>query len=154
MQIFPFSQEEIKLFRQLNKNRVPYIIVGLSAAAMQGAPIVTKDIDIWFKDLNSLSLQKVFKKCKISYIYTTNLHPPVLVGKGINLIDIVTHVHGVEEFDIEYKKCLKLKVAGVILRLLPLQDIIKSKEYLNRQKDALVLPVLRDTLIAKTEKAK
>ncbi|MDP2924478.1 MAG: hypothetical protein Q8O30_12310, partial [Candidatus Omnitrophota bacterium] len=58
-------------------------------------------------------------------------------------------VHGVDSFDEEYKNSLKVKVAGVVLRLLPLEKIIKSKQYLRRGKDVLVLPVLKDTLISK-----
>jgi hypothetical protein len=29
---------------------VPYLIVGVGAAVMQGAPLVTQDIDLWFED--------------------------------------------------------------------------------------------------------
>lgn len=152
MHIFPFSREELNFFKQLNKNRQPYIIVGLSAAALQGAPIVTKDVDIWFKDLSDPKLQALFKKCKITYIPSFGQNPPVLTGKGIELLDIVTHVHGVKGFDVEYKKCLTIKAAGVSLKVLPLEDIIKSKKSLNRTKDVLVLPVLEDTLTTRKEK--
>ncbi len=29
---------------------VPFMIIGAGAAVMQGAPLVTQDIDIWFHD--------------------------------------------------------------------------------------------------------
>lgn len=149
MQIFPFTQKEINFFRQLNKHKIPYIIVGLASAALQGAPIVTKDVDIWFKNPEDDKLQKIIKSCGAVYIPPIELNPPVLAGKGFNLLDIVTHVHGVSPFDNEYERCLKVRVAGVILKLLPLERIIKSKKALHREKDIIVLPVLKDALITK-----
>jgi hypothetical protein len=119
---------------------------------MQGAPIVTKDVDIWFKDLSSPKLQSLFKKCGILYIPSINLNPPVLAGAGIELLDLVTHVHGVKDFDVEYKKSLKVKMYGVRLNVMLLVDIIKSKKYLNRKKDSLSIPVLQDALIVQKKR--
>lgn len=152
MQIFPFSPNEINFFKELNKNKVPYIIVGLAAAAFQGAPIVTKDVDIWFKDIGNEKLKRIIKKSGATYIPPLELNPPILAGKGFDLIDIITHVHGLGEFSTEYKNCIKLKVSGIVLRILPLDRIIKSKQTLSRQKDLQVLPVLKDTLITNKEK--
>ena len=41
-----FTENEIRFLRELVKNRVPFMIVGLSAAALQGAPVVTQDVDL------------------------------------------------------------------------------------------------------------
>lgn len=152
MQIFPFTQKEINLFKELNVYKIPYIIVGLASAALQGAPIITKDVAIWFKNLGDKKLQKIFKKCGAVYVPPIELNPPMLAGKEFNLIDIVTHVHGLFTFNEEYKNCIKLKVAGVTLHLLPLERIIKSKEVLHRKKDIPIIPVLKDALITKKEK--
>lgn len=154
MRTFPFTQKEIKFFKELNKSKIPYLIVGLSAAALQGAPIVTKDVDIWFENLNDDKLKNAFKKCGITYIQPINLHPPALAGKGIELLDIVTHVHGIAGFNAEFKKALKIKAVGVTLNVLPLEKIIKSKKYLNRPKDKYVLPALQDTLTLKKSRIK
>ena len=151
MQIFPFTPKEVKFFKELNKHKVPYIIVGLAAAAFQGAPIVTKDVDIWVKDLDDQKFHHVIKKCGAIFIPPIGLNPPALAGSGFNLLDIVTHVHGLHKFTKEYEDCLRIKVAGITLRVLPLKRIIKSKQTLGRQKDLQVLPALKDTLIAKRE---
>src|SRR5258706_12965690 len=37
--------------RALNELGVRYMIVGVTAASMQGARIATEDIDLWFEDL-------------------------------------------------------------------------------------------------------
>ena len=41
---------EQTLFQALNRYGVRYMLVGLSAAVLQGANTATRDIDIWFED--------------------------------------------------------------------------------------------------------
>lgn len=154
MQIFPFTQKEIEFFKELNKRKIPYIIIGLASAAMQGAPIVTKDVDIWFENIGDSKLQKIIKKCGAIYIPSIELNPPALGGNGFELLDLVTHVHGLKPFPDEYKKCRKTKIAGTTLTILPLERIIKSKQTLNRKKDILTIPILKDALIVEQEKEK
>lgn len=154
MQTFPFSQKEIKLFAELNKAGMRYIIVGLASAAMQGAPIVTQDVDVWFENIGDEKIRTVIKKCGAVFVPSINDHPPALAGEGFDLIDIVVTVHGIKDFDAEYKKCIILRLADVNVRILPLEKVIQSKKYLNREKDKRVLPVLKTTLIAKKENGK
>lgn len=154
MQIFPFSQKELKLFRELNVNKIQYIIIGLAAAAMQGAPIVTKDVDIWFRDINDSRLQDIFKKCGAIYIPSIGLYPPSLAGKDFALLDIVVNVHGLKSFKHEYKNSIKIKIGEITLKVLPLKRIIKSKQFLHREKDISILPVLKDVSVIKKGKRK
>ena len=44
----PFAESEIRLLTALLCARVRFMVVGLSAATMQGAPVVTQDVDLWF----------------------------------------------------------------------------------------------------------
>ena len=44
----PFSESELRLLRVLLKRKVRFMIVGLSAATLQGAPVVTQDVDLWW----------------------------------------------------------------------------------------------------------
>ena len=48
-----FTENEIRFLRELVKNHVPFMIVGLSAAALQGAPVVTQDVDLSFDNQNA-----------------------------------------------------------------------------------------------------
>jgi hypothetical protein len=57
-----FSAEEGAFLKELVKNEVRFMIVGLSAAALQGAPVVTQDIDLWFRDLSDPGIKKALKK--------------------------------------------------------------------------------------------
>jgi hypothetical protein len=41
--------EILSLFDELNAREVRYMVVGMSAAIMQGVPATTQDIDVWFE---------------------------------------------------------------------------------------------------------
>ena len=47
-----FSAAERRVLESLLRHRVRFMLVGLSAAVLQGAPVVTQDIDLWFENLN------------------------------------------------------------------------------------------------------
>ena len=47
----PFSEDEIRLLGTLLKHKVRFMVVGLAAATLQGAPVVTQDVDLWFEKL-------------------------------------------------------------------------------------------------------
>jgi hypothetical protein len=47
-----FTPGEHRLLESLNRTGVRYMLVGLSAAVLQGANTGTRDIDVWFEDLS------------------------------------------------------------------------------------------------------
>lgn len=122
------------------------MVVGLSAAVLQGAPVSTQDVDLWFDDLSDPKLQSAIKAVGGTFIPSFDLHPPMITGKSLELIDLVTTVHGIKKFSTEYKNATKLRLGSLTVRVLPLDRIIQSKRYLGRPKDMAVLPVLRDVL--------
>ena len=128
------------------------MIVGLSAAALQGAPVVTQDVDLWFKDLDQPGIRKALKKVGGSYVPSITLNPPMFAGDSVNLFDIVMHMHGLGEFDDEKKHSIKIPLGRVKIAVLALEQIIRSKKATGREKDKLVLPVLLDALAAAGKK--
>ena len=50
------SDGERALLESLNRHGVRFMLVGLSAAVLQGANAATRDIDIWFEDLSDLQI--------------------------------------------------------------------------------------------------
>ena len=60
-----FTEQEEGFLRELVRQRVEFMIVGLSAAALQGAPAVTQDIDLWFKDLADPKLTNALDRVDI-----------------------------------------------------------------------------------------
>jgi len=150
-----FTDKEAAFLRELAKNKVIFMIVGLAAAALQGAPVVTQDIDLWFENLSDPKLSRVLKKFGASLLSPPiGLSPPLFVGKGVELFDIVLHVHGLKNFREEMKNTIAVDMGGKKVRALSLERIIKSKEFLRRPKDLLTLPVLKDALMAIRAKRK
>ncbi len=123
------------------------MIVGLSAAALQGAPVVTQDIDLWFKDLSDTGIKKSLKKVNGTLVPSVGLNPPMFAGKHVELFDIVLNMHGLKKFEEEVKNTIKIPLDNVYVRVLKLERIIKSKQAFGREKDKIVLPVLKDALM-------
>jgi hypothetical protein len=141
-----FGKEELAFLSALNEADVEFMIVGLSAAALQGAPVVTQDVGLWFRNLGDPNIQVALREVGGAYVPPTGSRPPMFVGKGVGLFDIVVHMHGLEGFEEEREKAMVLQIDGIEVAILPLERIIRSKEATGRQKDELVLPVLRDVL--------
>ncbi|MCB9783943.1 MAG: hypothetical protein H6751_13340 [Candidatus Omnitrophica bacterium] len=141
-----FEDREIEFLTELVFHKVDFMIVGLSAAALQGAPVVTQDIDLWFKDLSDIRIQKALEKVGGTYIPPIHQNPPLLGGPSMGLFDVVMHMHGLGDFENEKENIVCIRVGGAKLPVLKLERIIKSKKAADRLKDKLVLEVLEDTL--------
>jgi len=141
-----FTAEEIVFLRALQNQGVAFMVVGAAAAALQGAPIVTQNIDLWFKDLNSPGIKRALGKAGGSLLPSIGLHLPTFAGPGVELFDIVLHMHGLGTFDREMKNTILVKIGRLKVKILALERIIKSKEAARRPKDLLTVPVLKDAL--------
>jgi hypothetical protein len=147
-----FGDREMEFLRELVRQKVEFMIVGLSAAALQGAPVVTQDIDLWFRKLPDPGLEKALKKVHGVYIPPTARNAPMFAGKGIELFDIVLTMHGVGEFDEEKKHAIRIPLGRIKVPVLKLERIITSKKAAGRDKDRIVLKVLSDALKAIRER--
>lgn len=141
-----FGDREMEFLKELVRQKVEFMIVGLSAAALQGAPVVTQDIDLWFRKLPDPGLERALKKVRGAYVPPTARTAPMLAGKGIELFDIVLTMDGLGEFDEEKKHAIKVPLGRTKVLVLKLERIIASKEAAGREKDRLVLKVLSDAL--------
>ena len=139
-----FSEAEARFLRALNDEGVEFLIVGLSAAALQGAPAVTQDIDLWFRDLTDPGIKKALRRVGGVYVAPTGSTPPMFVGSAVALFDVVVSMHGLESFAKEAARAVTVVLEGVRVKHLPLERIIVSKQATNRPKDRAILPVLED----------
>ncbi len=146
-EVLPLSDAELRLLKSLLDHRVRFLIVGLSAAALQGAPVVTEDIDLWFENLGDPALSVALKKVGAGYVPPFGLNPPMLAGAGSQPFDVVIRMDGLKDFPQEYARARVIRVAGLRLKILTLERVLASKEAANRPKDKLVLQVLRDSLL-------
>jgi hypothetical protein len=144
----PFSESELGLLRSLLKHKVRFMIVGLSAATLQGAPVVTQDVDLWFAKLGEDKISRALREVGAAYVPPSINNPPMLAGAGAELFDIVIRMDGLGTFADEIKNCVEIPIGRHKLKVLALDRILASKLAANRPKDKLTIPILRDALAA------
>ena len=145
-EVLPLSESELRLLASLLRHKVRFMVVGLSAAALQGAPVVTEDVDLWFDDLGGGKLSLALAKVGAAYVPPFGLNPPMLAGAGSEPFDVVIRMDGLGKFAAEWKRAVAIKVGRVRLKVLPLDRILASKQAAGRPKDLRVIPVLQNTL--------
>jgi hypothetical protein len=139
-----FSEDEARFLRALTDEGVEFLVVGLAAAALQGAPAVTQDVDLWFRDLSDPGIRKALRRVGGVYVAPTASTPPMFSGPSVSLFDIVLTMHGLRSFEEEAARALPFDLEGARVRVLPLERIIASKKATDRPKDRAILPALED----------
>jgi hypothetical protein len=127
-EVLPLSETELRLLETLVRHKIRFMVVGLSAAALQGAPVVTEDIDLWFDDLSDPKLSQALVKIGAAYIPPFGHNPPMLGGPGSEPFDVAIRMNGLGEFADEWKRALEIKVGKLKLKVLPLERILVSKK--------------------------
>lgn len=140
------TDAEIRFLEELARRKVRFMVVGMSAAVIQGADLGTDDIDLWFGSLSAPGLDEAARAAGGMIAWRAS--PPMITGKGLDHIDIVTRCDGLRGFDAEYASALDAEAFGVELKVLPLRRVIASKKAANRLKDMAVLPALKAALAA------
>lgn len=145
-EVLPLSDAELRLLESLLRHKIRFLVVGLSAAALQGAPVVTEDVDLWFENLSDPMLMQALVKVGAAYIPPFGYNPPMLGGTGSEPFDIALRMNGLNDFATEWKRAVEIKVGRLKLKVLPLDRILASKQAANRPKDQRVIPVLQNVL--------
>ena len=150
----PLTERELRFLRALSEHGVPFLIVGLSAAALQGAPVVTQDIDLWFERIDDPKLATALRQVGGAYVPPTALTPPMFAGEGLELFDIVLRMDGLAGFTTEWATAMDMAMGDVTVRVLPLSRVLVSKRAASHPKDRLVVPVLEDVLALRRHSAR
>ena len=148
MAALPFGESEARFLRALLRRKVRFMVVGLSAAALQGAPVVTQDVDLWFEDLSDPAIREALREVGAAYVPPLHMNPPMFAGGGLGLFDIVLTMHGLGTFSEEELNCIEIPLGRQKLKVLSVDRILASKRAANRKKDRLTIPVLEDALVA------
>lgn len=138
------TDAEVRFFQALDALGIRFLIVGLSAAVLQGADTVTADIDLWLEDRGDPRIHEAAQRAGGVWVPGHfGMAPPMLGGDELSdRLDVVTSLHGLESFAVEYAGARTLVADGVSLRVLPLERVIASKRAAGRRKDLAVLPAL------------
>lgn len=142
----------------LDRHRVEYVLVGGYAAMVHGARRPTQDIDITpattHDNLSRLAaaLQELRAGIRVDNVpegLPFDTSAPALRGvRMLNLrtsygdIDLVFEPAGTHGFDDLVARATARDVAGVVVQIASLEDIIRSKEAAGRAKDEDALPEL------------
>jgi predicted nucleotidyltransferase len=127
------SDAERTFLSALNELGVRYLIVGMSAALLQGARGATEDIDLWFENLGDPRIGEAARRAGGFWI--TRSQPPLLGGPIGDRFDVVTSLSGIPAFAAEFVEALEEDLGGVQVRVLPLERILHSKRVAGRPKD-------------------
>lgn len=146
---FALTPAERALLTALDRRGVRFLLVGLSAAVLEGAPLATQDIDVWLERIDDRRIKEAAADAGAFWISGFGVQPPAFGGNGFDRLDVVLTVHGLDSFEVEYERALVREVEGVTLRVLPLERVIASKRATNRPKDLASLPALEATLVAR-----
>ena len=133
-----------RLILALREEKIRFIIVGMSAAVIQGAPVVTFDTDIWL-DLPPRQYMRAANLCfKLGAIMRANT---VFIFSGDIIVNFLYAVTGLKSFNLEYKNARQVNWLGSRrVPILPLQRIYRSKSVIRRPKDLAHMEVLKQLM--------
>ena len=140
---------ERALLEALNALGVRYLLVGMGAALIEGAPGTTQDIDLWFDRIDEGQLREAARRAGGLYTAGFGSQPPAVGGEGLDRVDLVLTASGLEPFEEEFRNAREYDVDGVRIRVLPLDRVIVSKRAAQRAKDSAQLPMLEAALLAR-----
>lgn len=129
------------------------MIVGLTAAVLQGANTTTVDIDLWFETASDPRIAEAASAAGGFWVSGFGMMPPALGGPLGDRFDVVISMSGLSNFATEYAGSKMVLVEGLKLSVLPLARILASKVASNRPKDRAVIPALEEALSALDENA-
>jgi|SRR5580698_1886838 hypothetical protein len=141
------SDQTMTLIAELVARDVPFMVVGMGAAILQGADTVTKDIDLWFKSTSHPGVAAAAQAAGGAFVWRSN--PPTFSGRGLDDVDVVFHCHGLEAFDNEYANAVEVPfVEGFTIKVLPIERVVASKRAAGRPKDKAAMPALEAAVAA------
>lgn len=133
----------------LAEHRVEFVIVGGYALAFHGVARYTEDIDVFFtrKRENVLRLQLALKEfgVTLSDNEAKELTQPdrfLTFGSSPRAVDLLNKITGIE-FDEIYVRSDSVTLGGIDVKILGLEDLVRTKRAVRRPKDLQDLEALR-----------
>lgn len=120
MDDFVLTEPERTFLAELRARAVPYMVVGLTAAALQGANLTTVDIELWFPTLENPQLDAAARAAGGFLVSGFGMMPAMLGGPLSDRFDIVTHMSGLGSFAEEAAHARRVTVDQVELDVLAL----------------------------------
>lgn len=148
-----------ELLEVLGRHGVAFVVVGVTAAVLQGAPVVTFDLDILYErsPANIARLLAALDEIEAHFRNTPGrrIAPNVthLESDGHKLLltklgplDVLGALDPQTGYEQLVRDAVRLRVGNHDVQVLGLERLIEEKERAGRPKDLAALPVLRATL--------
>lgn len=137
--------------RVLALRRLDAVLIGNAAAALQGSPVTTQDLDFMFRPtpLNLRRLKRVaddLDALVLRPFYPASGLYRVIRDRDALQLDFMAKIDGIRSFASLRARASRVPFGNAELMVASLRDIIRSKEAADRPQDRAVLPVLRRTL--------
>lgn len=158
----PRSVRFLGLLQTLLRHEVAFLVVGGVAAQLEGAPILTLDLDVLYEKTpeNLSRLLSALRELRARYRDPAGRHiePDIPKLETLRLHRLLTDLGALDVLGaigagLTYHelagRTVTYELGGVGVRVLELAAVIETKEQANREKDRAALPVLRQTLILK-----
>jgi hypothetical protein len=158
----PRSVRFLGLLRVLLRHQVDFFVVGGVAAQLEGAPILTLDLDVLCDQApeNLDRLLAALRELKARYrdpagrhiepdaakLATLRTH---LLQTDLGALDVLRSIGAGLTYQDLASRTITYELGELKVHVLELAAVIESKEQANRDKDRAVLPVLRQTLALK-----
>src|SRR5712692_375991 len=139
------------LARLLQETGLQAILIGNAAAALQGAPVTTIDIDFLFRQTprNVVKLKAIAKALDAvilrPYYPASGLFRLSRDWDGMQ-VDFMTKIDGVRSFETLRSRSRSVELGGHKLWVADLSAVIESKRAAARPQDQAVLGILEKTL--------
>jgi hypothetical protein len=137
--------------RLLAKHRLDAVLIGNAAAALQGSPVSTIDLDFMFRKTagNLTKLRRIADDLDAvvmrPFYPASELYRVIRESDGLQF-DFMGKVDGIRSFESLRSRASVAKFGRHELKVASLDDVIRSKKAADRPQDRAVLPVLRRTL--------
>ena len=133
----------IRLVGALRAEKIRFQLIGMSAAVLQGVPVVTHDVDVWI----DLPARQYMSAVNAALRHGAKMirNTVVELSDGM-LVNFIYEVTGLGSFAAEIRKARKLKFHGCEIPVMPLESIRKSKAAVMRDKDPAHIQYIDETL--------
>lgn len=149
-----------EILAALERNGVRYVVIGGLAAALHGSPVMTTDADICpardKANLERLAQAMIELGARIrtpdvpgglrfacDAVFLSQIEVALNLTTRFGDLDISLIPSGTSGYEDLQKRSVSVSVKGHIVVVASLEDVIRSKEAANREKDRAALPMLR-----------
>jgi predicted nucleotidyltransferase len=146
-----------RLLRRLSDAKIDFVIVGGFAAVLHGSSLLTRDLDVCavLTAENLDKLRDVFRDFhpvhrmtpqRLSFLDNPDPGVPLknlYLQTDLGPLDLLSTITGVGDFERVRAASIQVELFGRNMNVMAIEDLIKAKQALGREKDWLAVKELR-----------